>query len=257
MVVFAGWPGATIEETLLQVTERIERKLQETRHLDRVRELHDRGPHHHVRRPQAVDAAERGAGHLVPGAQEHRRHPRHAAAGRRRARASTTTSATPTASSTASPPTGSRTASCATYVEYTRSRLLAVPDVTKIEILGAQDEQIFLEFSTARLAGLGLTYSALLGAAAGAEPRPADRRPADRRGADLPARGRRLRIRGRHQGGQPGGGRPPDSAPGHRRGAARVLGSAAAALPRQRQAGDRARHRDARRRRHPRARRAT
>ncbi len=38
-----------------------------------------------------------------------------------------------------------------------------MPDVTKIEILGAQDEQIFLEFSTARLAGLGLTYSALLG----------------------------------------------------------------------------------------------
>ena len=37
MVVFAAWPGATLEETLLQVTERIERKLQETRHLDRVR----------------------------------------------------------------------------------------------------------------------------------------------------------------------------------------------------------------------------
>ena len=37
MIVFAGWPGATLEETLSQVTERIEGKLQETRHLDRVR----------------------------------------------------------------------------------------------------------------------------------------------------------------------------------------------------------------------------
>jgi multidrug efflux pump subunit AcrB len=37
MVVFAGWPGATLEETLSQVTERIERKLQETPYLDRVR----------------------------------------------------------------------------------------------------------------------------------------------------------------------------------------------------------------------------
>ncbi len=37
-----------------------------------------------------------------------------------------------------------------------------MPDVSKIEILGAQDEQVFLEFSTARLASLGLTYSALL-----------------------------------------------------------------------------------------------
>ena len=32
--------------------------------------------------------------------------------------------------------------------------------MSKIEILGAQDEQIFLEFSTERLAGLGLDYPA-------------------------------------------------------------------------------------------------
>jgi multidrug efflux pump subunit AcrB len=37
MVVQAQWPGATLEDTLLQVTERIERKLQETPNLDYVR----------------------------------------------------------------------------------------------------------------------------------------------------------------------------------------------------------------------------
>ena len=37
MVVSAVWPGATLEETLLQVTERIERKLQETPHLDKLK----------------------------------------------------------------------------------------------------------------------------------------------------------------------------------------------------------------------------
>ena len=37
MIVAAAWPGATVEETLKQVTERLERTLQETRHLDRVR----------------------------------------------------------------------------------------------------------------------------------------------------------------------------------------------------------------------------
>ena len=37
MVVAAAWPGATVEETLKQVTERLERTLQETDHLDRVR----------------------------------------------------------------------------------------------------------------------------------------------------------------------------------------------------------------------------
>ena len=37
MVVQAAWPGATVEETLQQVTERLERKLQETPHLDFLR----------------------------------------------------------------------------------------------------------------------------------------------------------------------------------------------------------------------------
>ena len=37
MVVAAGWPGATVDEMLKQVTERLERTLQETDHLDRVR----------------------------------------------------------------------------------------------------------------------------------------------------------------------------------------------------------------------------
>ena len=37
MVVGAAWPGATVEETMQQVTERLERTLQETDHLDRVR----------------------------------------------------------------------------------------------------------------------------------------------------------------------------------------------------------------------------
>ena len=39
------------------------------------------------------------------------------------------------------------------HVEAIRSRLLHVPDVSEIEVLGAQDEQIFIEFSAERLAG--------------------------------------------------------------------------------------------------------
>src|SRR5262245_18335578 len=37
MVVQAGWPGATIDDTLLQITDRIEKKLQETPYLDHTR----------------------------------------------------------------------------------------------------------------------------------------------------------------------------------------------------------------------------
>ena len=37
MVVAAVWPGATADETMKQVTERLERTLQETDYLDRLR----------------------------------------------------------------------------------------------------------------------------------------------------------------------------------------------------------------------------
>src|SRR5262249_34442823 len=37
MVVQAAWPGASVDETLKQVTERLERTLQETPHLDFLR----------------------------------------------------------------------------------------------------------------------------------------------------------------------------------------------------------------------------
>ena len=50
------------------------------------------------------------------------------------------------------------------YVEDIRSRLLQVPDVSKIELLGAQDEQIYVEFSTQELAGLGVDRAALIAA---------------------------------------------------------------------------------------------
>jgi multidrug efflux pump subunit AcrB len=49
-------------------------------------------------------------------------------------------------------------------VETIRSRLLLVPDVSKIEIVGAQDERIFIEFSVRELANLGLDRASLLAA---------------------------------------------------------------------------------------------
>ncbi len=162
MVVFAAWPGATIEETLLQVTERIERKLQETRHLDQVRsytragvttmfvELKDSTPPkevpdiwYQVRKNIGDIRGTLPQGVVGPGFNDDFGDTYGIIYG-----------------FTAD---GFTHRELRNYVEDTRSRLLAVPDVTKIEILGAQDEQIFLEFSTARLAGLGLTYSALLG----------------------------------------------------------------------------------------------
>ena len=53
------------------------------------------------------------------------------------------------------------------YVEDVRSRLLTTPDMSKIDVVGAQDERVFVEFSTAKLAGLGLSPSALVAALQG------------------------------------------------------------------------------------------
>ena len=41
-------------------------------------------------------------------------------------------------------------------VEDIRAKVMTVPDVGKVDILGAQDEKIFLEFSTRKIAALGL-----------------------------------------------------------------------------------------------------
>ena len=48
------------------------------------------------------------------------------------------------------------------YSERVRAELLSVPDVSKIDLLGTQDEKIYLEFSTQRLAAMGLDISELI-----------------------------------------------------------------------------------------------
>ncbi|HRH87708.1 MAG TPA: efflux RND transporter permease subunit, partial [Rubrivivax sp.] len=49
------------------------------------------------------------------------------------------------------------------HAEDIRSKLLQVPDVAKIEVLGAQDERIYIEFSNEKLAGLRLNMQAIIG----------------------------------------------------------------------------------------------
>ena len=113
MVVQAQWPGATLDDTLQQVTERIERKLQETPHLDYLKSYTKAGEStvfvylkgstepkevadtwYQVRKKVHDIELTLPQGVIGPVA--------------------TTSSATPTASSTASPRTVSPTASCAT-----------------------------------------------------------------------------------------------------------------------------------------------
>jgi multidrug efflux pump subunit AcrB len=49
------------------------------------------------------------------------------------------------------------------FAERTRSQLLRVPDVAKVEVFGAQAEKVFVEISQKRLAQLGLDMNQVLG----------------------------------------------------------------------------------------------
>ena len=163
MVVQAAWPGATIEETLLQVTERLERTLQETPNLDRLRsytvagqttifvELKGATPAavvpdmwYEVRKRVGDMRHTLPQGVIGPGFDDDFGDTFGIIFG-----------------FTAD---GFGHRELRDQVEAVRSRLLRVPDVTKIEILGAQDEVVFIEFSLERLAGLGLNYPALIAA---------------------------------------------------------------------------------------------
>jgi len=163
MVVAAAWPGATIEDTLQQVTERLERTLQETPSLDFVRSYTSPGNTTiFVNLKQATRAKE------VPDIWYHVRKSigdiRHTLP-----------------AGVVGPffndefgdtygiiygftADGFTHRELRDYVEDVRSRLLQVPDVLKIEVLGAQDEKIFVEFSTRQLAGLGIDRAALVSA---------------------------------------------------------------------------------------------
>ncbi|WP_427306120.1 efflux RND transporter permease subunit [Cupriavidus sp. H39] len=163
MVVSAAWPGATIEETLLQVTERIERKLQETPHLDRIRSYTTagsatifvdlEGATPPARIPDLWYQVRKNIGDI-----------RGALPGGVIGPAFNDDFGETYGIIFGFTAEGFSQRELRDYVENARSRLLNVRDISKIEILGAQDEQIFIEFSTERLATLGLDYSTLIAA---------------------------------------------------------------------------------------------
>ena len=88
--------------------------------------------------------------------------------------------------------------------EGLRQRLLKVSGVTKVDIYGTQDEKIFVEFSHAKLATLGITPQALFEFACQAEQRRAGRHRGDILAARAAARHRCAR---RRQGGRGNAGR--------------------------------------------------
>ena len=164
MIVQAAWPGATLDDTLTQVTERLERKLQETKGLDYLRSYTSPGlttifvnlkgstsakevPDiwYQVRKKVGDMRRTLPQGVVGPGLNDD-------------------FGDTYGLIYAFTADNGFSHRELRDQVEDIRSKLLLVPDVTKIEILGAQDEQIYVEFSTRQLAGMGIDRAALVAA---------------------------------------------------------------------------------------------
>ncbi len=161
MVVRAAWPGATIEDTLNQVTERLEQALRETPQLDFLRSFTSPGVTtifvnlkgstpanevpdiwYHVRKTIGDMRSTLPAGVIGPGFDDEFGDTFGIIYG-----------------FTAD---GFTQRQLRDYVEQIRSQLFQVPDVSKVDMLGEQDETIFVEFSTQQLAGLGIDRNTLV-----------------------------------------------------------------------------------------------
>ncbi|HZS83077.1 MAG TPA: efflux RND transporter permease subunit [Stellaceae bacterium] len=162
MVVQATWPGATVGDTLEQIADRIESKLQETPNLDYLKSyttagqatifvnLKDSTPPAQVPdiwyqvRKKVHDIQNTLPQGVVPGFNDEFGDTYGIVYG-----------------FTAD---GFTDRELRDYVVDVRKQLLQLPDVSKIDILGAQDERVYVEFSTEQLAGLGIDRAELIAA---------------------------------------------------------------------------------------------
>ncbi|MEP9387712.1 efflux RND transporter permease subunit [Mesorhizobium sp. KR9-304] len=160
MVVQARWPGATLDDTLNQLTERLERKLQETPYLDYLKSYTKAGEStvfvylkgsagpeavkdtwYQVRKKVTDIKLTLPQGVIGPVADDEFGDTYGIIYG-----------------FTAD---GFTNRELRDYVENVRSQLLQVPDVAKVNLIGAQPERIYIEFSPEKLAGYGLTPEAV------------------------------------------------------------------------------------------------
>ena len=163
MVIAASWPGATVEDTMNQVTDRIEKKLEEVEQFDYARSLTKpgqatifvnlkdttRGKDVAVVWARIRNLIADIKGQLPAGVQG------------------------PTFNDDFGDVFGNVYAFTADgvtqrqlrdYAEGARAAILRVPNAGKVDLVGAQDEAIYLEFSTRQIAGLGIDRQAVIDA---------------------------------------------------------------------------------------------
>lgn len=161
MVVAASWPGASVTDTVNLLTDKIEKKLSETPHLDFTQSytragqsvvmvnLKDDTP------PGAVSdiwyQVRKKIGDIAPTLPQGVQGP-----------VFDDEFGDTFGSIYAFTSDGYSLPELRDQVETVRSELLTLPDIGKVNIIGVQEEEILVEFSSARLASLGLDASAAI-----------------------------------------------------------------------------------------------
>ncbi|MDO9176671.1 MAG: efflux RND transporter permease subunit, partial [Actinomycetota bacterium] len=155
MVVRAFWPGATAMQMSEQVTDKIERTLQEVPYVDKIRsyskpgettvflELKDSAPPHEIADIWYVARKKVGdmRGELPPGV---------------RGPFYNDDFGDVYGVVYALSADGYTPAELKDYADFTRQELLRVPGVAKVELYGVQEEKVYVEISQKKLARMGL-----------------------------------------------------------------------------------------------------
>jgi len=161
MVIQATWPGASVEDTISQVTDRIEKKLEELEALDYTRSVTTPG-----QTTIFVNLRTTTKARDVPSTWIQVRN----MIGDIRSQfpqgvvgpAFNDRFGDVYGNIYAFTSDGVTSRQLRDYVEDVRTKVLTVPNVGKVDLIGAQDEVIYLEFSTRQIATLGIDRQTVL-----------------------------------------------------------------------------------------------
>lgn len=161
MVVSAEWPGATIADTLDQVTDRIEKELQQVDSLDFTRSYTTPGKTTvFVQFKDTTDPKK--LPNLFYQVRKHLSDIRNTFPDTLRGITFNDEFGDVYGNLYAFTADGLSLRQLRDYVEGVRSAVLRVPNIGKTLLVGTQDEAIYLDFSVRKLAGLGLDVQALI-----------------------------------------------------------------------------------------------
>lgn len=161
MLIQAQWPGASIDEMTSQVTDRIEKKLQELDSLDFTRSINTPGQTtiyvNLLENTKADDVkptwikVRNMINDIVPTLPQGVQGPTYI-----------DSFGDVFGNIYAFTSDGLSQRQMRDYLEAARTEILSVPNVGKVDLIGAQDEVVYLEFSTRQMASLGITQNQII-----------------------------------------------------------------------------------------------